>query len=179
MRYLCELGSINASFFCIFDVFMRSKNHFFAIYPQFWRPFWRPHFNIVFPFMIKALRDIFSKSFFVYSIKIQNKSIKRHFLKKSPQANQSSNLCETNLIIAPGPWLREPHPASGWARGSLGTWRGDSHDIPFQGRGAWAAAPHSIWLLVPLGFQSPQNLFVFPQRRVLPGSQKRGMLLLS
>ena len=40
---------INTSFFCIFDSFMRSKIEFFAIYPHFWRPFWRPHFNIIFP----------------------------------------------------------------------------------------------------------------------------------
>ena len=60
---------INARFFCIFDVFMRWKSHFFAVYPQFWRPFWRPHLNI-FPLMIKALRDIFSKSFLL-SFKIQ------------------------------------------------------------------------------------------------------------
>ena len=40
---------INTRFFCIFDSFMRSKMHFFAIYPYFCPPFWRPHFNIIFP----------------------------------------------------------------------------------------------------------------------------------
>ena len=30
MRYLCELGSINTSFFCIFDKFMHSKTAFFT-----------------------------------------------------------------------------------------------------------------------------------------------------
>ena len=40
---------INARFFCMFDGFIRSKIRFFDKNPCFWRPFWRPHFNIVFP----------------------------------------------------------------------------------------------------------------------------------
>ena len=62
---------INARFFCIFDVFMRSKSHFFAVYPQFWRPFWRPHFNIVFPFMIKALQESFLEELFCYLLEFK------------------------------------------------------------------------------------------------------------
>ena len=69
-RVIMQNKRINARFFCIFDGFMRSKTRFFDKNPCFWRPFWRPHFNIV-SFMTKALRVHFSKSFFLYEIKIQ------------------------------------------------------------------------------------------------------------
>ena len=58
---------INTSFFCIFDRFMRSKMLFFDKNSYFWRP----HLNIVFPLIAKALQVLFSKSFFRYEIKIQ------------------------------------------------------------------------------------------------------------
>ena len=48
-RVIMQNKCINARFFCVFDRFMRSKKRFFAIYPYFWHPFWRPHFNILFP----------------------------------------------------------------------------------------------------------------------------------
>ena len=66
MRYLCELAIINASFFCIFDVFMRSKTQFFAIYPPVLASTFEYHFFL----MTKALRDIFSKSFLFIKIQI-------------------------------------------------------------------------------------------------------------
>ena len=48
VRLLCKKSCINAVFLCIFDGSMRSKIEFFDKNPCFWRPFWRPHLNIVF-----------------------------------------------------------------------------------------------------------------------------------
>lgn len=107
---------------------------------------------------------------FLSNIRKTLKKKKKEYM--CPQPNQGRNLGEANQIIAPRPWLGEPDPASGWARGPLGTWHWDSHSIPFQGHKAWAVVPHSIWVPVPLGSRPWHNWFVFPQRKVLPGSQK-------
>ena len=86
MRYLCELASINASFFCIFDVFMRSKTHFFAIYPQFWRP----HLNIIF-FLWQKLSEIFSRrAFYLLKFKLYQIHLRGHELVRKVRINSSN-----------------------------------------------------------------------------------------
>lgn len=74
---------------------------------------------------------------FLSNIRKTLKKKKKEYM--CPQPNQGRNLGEANQIIAPRPWLGEPDPASGWARGPLGTWHWDSHSIPFQGHKAWGS----------------------------------------
>ena len=73
-RVIMQKQRINARFFCIFDRFMRSKSCFFDKNPCFWRPFWRPHLNIVSPYS-KSSSSIFLEELFCLFFKIPISSI--------------------------------------------------------------------------------------------------------
>ena len=78
MRYLCELGSINTLFFCIFDVFMQSKTVNFSIYPIFGAHF-GVHFVISFyPHSKSRLSDFLKRLFFLIFLEFELYQIHLH-----------------------------------------------------------------------------------------------------
>ena len=98
---------INARFFFIFDSFMQSKIEFFAIYPQFWRPFWRPHFNIIFPLQQKPFEYISRRTFFFNKLKFKLYQIHliNHELIREMGVNSSDK-----------PFRTVPHPSIHYIR---------------------------------------------------------------